>query len=271
MPYGIQQPAISGQIAKLEKDLDAALFRRRPFRLTPAGERLFTEIEPFFCGLRDLANHVRGSASNHLRLAAPAIVLRDYLPKIAVRFKRRYRDFRLTLHDANQAGAEELLRKGEIDIAITELEGTPSPAINSRILLRVPLALLIPISRKVNRVQDLFSNGVAHENLISLPAEEVISKQFHSGLTKLKLAWTPTIEVASLELVELYTSLGFGLGLSVALPRPAHKGGLRCLPLTALPPLKIAALWTGQLQQLPAVLLQEINVAIRPWGQSRRV
>jgi DNA-binding transcriptional LysR family regulator len=39
-----------------------------------------------------------------------------------VDYKRRHPDFHLTLHDANQAMAEELLRKREIDLTITELE-----------------------------------------------------------------------------------------------------------------------------------------------------
>ena len=37
MPYGIQQPAVSGQIARLEEALGAKLFNRRPFSLLPAG------------------------------------------------------------------------------------------------------------------------------------------------------------------------------------------------------------------------------------------
>ena len=41
MPYGIQQPAISGQVGALEDYLGTTLFHRRPFALTPAGEELF--------------------------------------------------------------------------------------------------------------------------------------------------------------------------------------------------------------------------------------
>ena len=37
IPYGIQQPAVSGQIARLEEALGAKLFNRRPFSLLPAG------------------------------------------------------------------------------------------------------------------------------------------------------------------------------------------------------------------------------------------
>ena len=266
MPYGIQQPAISGQIAQLEKSLGVTLFDRRPFHLTPGGEALFNKIEPFFNELSELPNQIRGCISHRLRLAAPAIILRDYLPKVVVQFKRRYPDFRLSLHDANQALAEDLLRKREIDLAITELEGAPGSSINSRILMRLPLALVIPASQKGRRIQDFFQNGVALENLISLPSEEVISKQFHGGLTKLRLAWMPAIEVTSLELVELYTSLGFGVGLSVALPRSTRRVGLRYLTLTTLPPLKIAALWSGKLPDVAAALLRKIDVVAARLG-----
>ncbi len=126
MPYGIQQPAISGQLSQLEKALGVRLFDRRPFGLRPAGAKLFNEIEPFFAGLGRLPAYVRGHAHEHLRLAAPGRILRDYLPVILAGYKHQYPDLELILHDVNQTSAEELLRRREIDIAITELESSPA-------------------------------------------------------------------------------------------------------------------------------------------------
>src|SRR5258708_19259256 len=51
IPYGIQQPAISGQVAQLEEFLGVTLFQRRPFALTPAGEKLYRFVSPFFSNL----------------------------------------------------------------------------------------------------------------------------------------------------------------------------------------------------------------------------
>ena len=62
MPYGIQQPAISGQILMLEDYLGGPLFQRRPFSLTHAGEELYTYIKPFFDGLEGIEEKVRGGA-----------------------------------------------------------------------------------------------------------------------------------------------------------------------------------------------------------------
>jgi DNA-binding transcriptional LysR family regulator len=255
MPYGIQQPAISGQLAQLEKSLGLKLFHRRPFGLTSGGAKLFAEIESFFGGLNELPDQIRGHATQRLRLAAPALVLRDYLPGIFVGFRRRYRDFRLTLHDANQAVAEELLRKHEIDLAISELEGRPALSIRSSVLMRLPLVLVIPKRLTFRTIDDLFRQGRPTQSLISLRPDEVIPKHFQAGLKKLGLAWPAAIEVSSLELIDVYASLGFGVGLSVAAPGLRRKSGLRLVPLRKFAPLTIAALWSGDLSEPAATFL----------------
>ena len=47
IPYGIQQPAVSAQVAQLEEFLGVTLFQRRPFALTPAGEKLYAFFRRF--------------------------------------------------------------------------------------------------------------------------------------------------------------------------------------------------------------------------------
>src|SRR6266480_5556994 len=74
MPYGIQQPAVSGQIAKLEEALGAKLFNRRPFSLLPAGVELFKFIKPFFDEVEKVAGIIRAT-SQKFRNDAPYIVL----------------------------------------------------------------------------------------------------------------------------------------------------------------------------------------------------
>jgi DNA-binding transcriptional LysR family regulator len=259
MPYGIQQPAISGQISKLEKTLGTKLFQRRPFGLTPAGFKLYNEIERFFGGLKELPDQIRGHAQQYLRLAAPAIIQRDYLPGILRGYKRRYRDFRLTLYDTNQATAEELLRKQEIDLAITELEDRPANFVKSCGLVQLPLVLVVPKRSRFRTINDFFHGNTPLQSLISLPPDEVISKHFHAGLKKLGLGWAPAIEVSSLELIDIYTSLGFGVGVSVAVPGARRKSNLRVLPLRKFSPLTVAALWTGDLSEPTATFLADIK------------
>ena len=235
------------------------LFHRRPFGLTPAGDRLFAEIEKFFAGLRDLPHQVRGHAVRRLRVAAPAMILRDYLPKIFADYKRQSRDFQLTLRDANQASAEDLLRKQEIDLAITELDDRPASTIRCLVLLRLPLVLIVPARSPFRNLENLFRDGSPTQNLISLASDEVITKHFRSGLRKRGLSWTTAIEVSSLDLIDLYSSLGFGIGLSIKVPGSSIRAGMRQLPLQKFPPLTIAALWRGDLSETATIFLTSVR------------
>src|SRR5438045_3764295 len=82
MPYGIQQPAMSGQIIQLEESLGVTLFQRRPFSLTSPGEELYKFIRPFFENLTPIEEKLRGGVSQHIRIGASEVVLRDYLPGV---------------------------------------------------------------------------------------------------------------------------------------------------------------------------------------------
>ena len=271
MPYGVQQPAISGQLSQLEKMLGLRLFDRRPFGLKPAGAKLFKEIEPFFSGLRDLPAYVRGHAQQHLRLAAPGRILRDYLPDILASYKHQYPGLELTLHDLNQASAEELLRRREIDIAITELESSPAGSFRSYELVQLPLVLVVPRRSKVRTISDLFRNGQPIQKLISLPSNEVLSKNFHAGLKKLRLHWPTAIEVVSLDLIDIYTSLGFGIGSSIFLPGRKIPRELRLMALQKFPRLTIGAFWLGELPPIAESLLADVKkISERMKTQTRR-
>jgi DNA-binding transcriptional LysR family regulator len=82
IPYGIQQPAVSSQIAQLEGFLGVTLFHRQPFALTPPGEKLFEFIRPFFSNLEKVAGELPGGQARHIRIGTSTIVLREHLPEL---------------------------------------------------------------------------------------------------------------------------------------------------------------------------------------------
>ena len=268
MPYGIQQPAVSGQILQLEKDLGLKLFERRPFALTAAGRELFAFVEPFFGQLREIPRRLRADEDARLRLAAPATVLRDHLPALLRAHKQRYPSVSLQLHDANHARAEELLRKHEIDLAISELEGKPAAGLCSATLFTLPLVLIVPESLGITSAADLWRRGNPSETLIALPPEEVVTKQFHARLRQLRLNWPIGVQVSAIDLIPIYVSLGFGVGLSIAAPGAALSPGLKALPLSKFPPLVIAALWQKGLSAPNTAFLEEVKQRAREIGNA---
>ena len=87
IPYGIQQPAVSGQMSALESNLGIRLFERTPFRLTAPGRKLFGQIEPFFAGLDGLEAQLRDADRPELRLGASELVLSLHIPTVTQRLR----------------------------------------------------------------------------------------------------------------------------------------------------------------------------------------
>ena len=263
MPYGIQQPAVSGQILLLEGELGTKLFNRRPFALTTAGERLYAFIAPFFANLHEVGAEIRGEAGVRLRLAASAPVLRDHVPGFLHELRKRFPRVRPALIEAGQAQAEELLSKQEIDLAITEIEGKPAAGLQSLALLKLPLCLIASKALPIRHARDLWAKEDAPipYPLIAFPERATITKLFTDELRRhARRRWSVSLEVNALALVETYAAEGFGVGLTVLLPgAPALPEGLRRLPLPGFAPVVIAALWQGKLSPLPAAFLELVK------------
>src|ERR1700691_4307427 len=81
IPYGIQQPAVSGQIAQLEEYLGATLYHRRPFSLTPAGEILYRFTERCVTGIDAMTSELQCGTTHQVRIGSSDVILRDHLPE----------------------------------------------------------------------------------------------------------------------------------------------------------------------------------------------
>src|SRR5437762_5365272 len=125
MPYGIQQPAMSGQMIQLEESLGVTLFQRRPFALTGQGEELYAFIAPFFDNLQPVAQKIRGGVSQHIRIGASEIVLRDHLPAVLQTMEKEFPKLKITLREGYQPELDCWLARRELDLAITVLSGKP--------------------------------------------------------------------------------------------------------------------------------------------------
>jgi len=252
MPYGIQQPAISGQVAQLEEHLGLTLFHRRPFALTAAGDKLYKFIQPFFSNLDGLEKELQGGQAQHIRIGASTIVLRDHLPELVQQARKKFPHLRVALREGYQAELESLLLREEIDMAVTLIEKRATPGISSQVLLELPMVLLVPRASKLTDAEQLWKQDPITEPLICMPTAEVITKNLQQALSKRGVDWFPSIEVSSLDLIQTYVSNGFGIGIAVQIPGVKIDPGVRLVPLTDFPKVAVGALWSGR----PSPLIQ---------------
>ena len=259
IPYGVQQPAVSGQIAKLEESLGMKLFQRRPFALLPAGAELFDFIKPFFDNVDIVAEKLRQDSSPQLRIAAPLIVLHDYVPEILKRVREKFPTFRLYLHEAGRAEAERLLLARDVDLAITLIDKKSRAGIRVRPLLELPLILLVHKRSRLDRAEELWKRDKIEETLISFSRTDPVHVHFQRGFERLGVEWFCGIEVNSARLIERYVASGYGIGLVVAVPGFKPASQLRALPLPQFPPVVVGVAWSGKLSSIARQLFAELE------------
>jgi DNA-binding transcriptional LysR family regulator len=265
IPYGIQQPAVSGQVAQLEQYLGVVLFQRRPFALTAAGEKLYQFIHPFFSNLGLVAGDLQGGRARHIRIGASTLVLRDHLPDFLRNVRKKFPELKIALREGYQAELESMLQREELDLAITVIEKRSAPGIQALALIQLPLALLVPAAGPLRSAEELWKEDRIQEPLICLPAAEGICKNFQQGLARLEVDWFPSIEVSSIDLIQTYVASGFGIGVSVLVPKAPPAPGVRTLPLppAQFPVVVVGALWRGRPSAIVQAFVDELRLKAR--------
>ncbi len=260
MPYGIQQPAVSSQMTQLEEFLGTALFQRRPFALTAEGKKLFQFVQPFFSNLDKVANDLQGGQTRQIRIGASAIILRDYLPEIFQAVSKKFPKLKLSLREGYPGELEGLLQQGELDLAITLIEGKPLPGIHVIKLLELEPALLVEAKSPLQSAEELWKRDRIEDTLISLPGHEALVQHFQQGLAKLGVDWFPGIGASSIELIESYVSKGLGIGLSLKVPERTLPKNVRILPLAGFQPVVLGITWQGPQTPVISAFIQEAGL-----------
>jgi DNA-binding transcriptional LysR family regulator len=259
IPYGIQQPAVSSQIAQLEEFLGVKLFDRRPFALTAEGEKLYQFVQPFFSNLDNVATELQGGRARRIRIGAATIVLREHLPEVFQNVRKRFFGLKLALREGTAAELEEMLQRDEIDLAVTVMERKAAPGIHALALLELPPVLLVPKNSAVKSADELWQRDKIEEPLICFPPGQPLNKIFQTRLNQLGVDWFPSIEAGSVDLIETYAARGLGIGVLVAIPQRTFSPKVRVLPLDGFPPVVIGALWRGRKTPLLEAFLDELQ------------
>lgn len=259
IPYGIQQPAVSAQVIQLENDLGTPLFQRRPFELTPAGEELYEFVQPFFDNLDEIEEKIRGGAAQVIRIGASHEVLSDHLPELLLDARRDFPNLRPMLRGGIQPQIEAWLMADEIDMGVTAFDSKPRPDLKQEKLIELQMTLLVSRKSRIKSAAEVLEQDRIAHTLISLPQAEALTKVFQAELFRQKIDWPVGMEVNTLNLINTYTTNGFGIGLTLQLPGAKPPTGLKYMPLEGFPLISIGALWRGQLTPVADLLLKKLK------------
>ncbi|EEG08416.1 transcriptional regulator, LysR family [Pseudogulbenkiania ferrooxidans 2002] len=224
----IAQPPLSRQIQQLEEDLGVQLFERnaRPLKLTEAGRFFYAHAQQLLAQTAELAAMTQrvGKIERKMSIGFVASTLYGMLPKVIRRFRTRFPEIELSLHDMTTMEQIQALKEGRIDVGFGRIRHE-DPNVR-RILLRDErLMVALPSGHPLLLAKPVLSlKDVAMETVIIFPksprpsfADQVLAA-FHDRAIEPKSIY---------EVRELQIALGLvaaGEGVSIV---PSSVKGLK--------------------------------------------
>jgi DNA-binding transcriptional LysR family regulator len=251
---GYTQPAVSQQIAALERIVGQRLFERgsgpKPVRLTEAGALLLRHVEAVQARLaaaRADMEALAAGAAGTLRVGTFQSVANRILPAVVQRFVEACPgvEFRLTERD-NDDDLLELVERGELDVAYALLPHRAGPFEAIEVLVD-PYVLVTPPDTDCTTVADL-----ADVRLIGFR---------HCRSSRL---WEDALRAEGIEpdvvfrsddngTVQSFVATGMGCAVMPLLAVDRSDARVRIVPLDALPPRRIAVAWHRDRWRSPAL------------------
>lgn len=126
---GYTQSTVSMQIKSLETELDAKLFeyKKRQVTITDAGQQLLPLINRTLDNFTDIKQwNQQGQEAGIIRIAAPESLTISLVAPMMKRFKNLYPKVQIELQNATCLHNEEVLLRGEVDVAFMMWPSKPS-------------------------------------------------------------------------------------------------------------------------------------------------
>ena len=142
----VSQPSLSQMLRQLEQETGLPIFDRStsPMRLTYAGEKYLHAAERMLAANAELESQLREIRQEHagrLRLGISVTRAMQVMPLVLPVFQQQYPNVILELTEKGSAHLEELLRMGNIDLALAALEST-SPSLAYELIEKETIGIL---------------------------------------------------------------------------------------------------------------------------------
>ncbi len=241
------QPAVSQQIGRLERQVGTRLIDREPkgLRLTPAGdvvlrhtERLLAQIAEANAELSDLAKGTRG----HVRIGSMATATGTFVSRAISRFRRDAQGIEVELQVEFPPDAVELVRRGDLEIAISQASGFgPDPdtsGLHVEHLLDDELYAVLPTDHPLATRRTVAIAELAADPLVLLslpgtkPGDNVVMRAYREAGVEPEVAHILHDHFA----IEGLVAAGMGVALLPLLAFAALRADVAVRPLRGTPP-----------------------------------
>lgn len=213
----ISPPSISTAISQLEAEFGIELFVRQHAQglsLTPGGRRFFNRAKAILASagdLDDIANEISEQVRGPITVGCLLTLAPSILPGLRRGFEAAFGDAVVRQVEAHQAELFRLLRRAEIDVAITyDLELPPDIAFEP--LKELPPYALLPAKHPLAKAPAVSLDSLATEPLVLLDLP--LSREYFLSLFQHRNLRPNIAErSAHLDMVRTMVANGFGYSL----------------------------------------------------------
>lgn len=213
------QSGISTQIRLLEEELNLQIFERHGKRLTgvtQAGEaiigmaeRILTETE----NIRHVAQQVNDDSTGTLSIVTTHTQAYHALPQIIARFREKYPDVKLRIHQGDSQQIYDMLLSRNADIAIT----TASKDMPDELVM-LPycdwnLSVITPEGHPLTKQTPMTLDKLAKFPLITYDHAMAGRSAVNNAFTDAGLLTNIALTALDSDIIKKYVKLGMGVGL----------------------------------------------------------
>lgn len=263
----VAQPAISQQIAQVERELGAPLFERSPrgVTLTPAGTAFLPHARAALAAATagsDAVRTLRGELAGELTVGTiPSPT--DWLVRHLGAFGQRHPSVRVTLRTGDPEALADGVAAGTLDVAAIGVMAGRLPAgpagkrlpagLASQTIATEPLVVAVPPSHPLAGTASVALSDLQDEALVTLTPGTGLRTVLESACAE--AGFDPRIALAANELGVLVDLVAQGLGVALMPTTTARHAGSRLAVLGLRRPRlerRTDLVWRRRDQSLPA-------------------
>ncbi|MFH9352342.1 LysR family transcriptional regulator [Kitasatospora sp. NPDC017646] len=173
---GYSAPAVSQQIAELERRAGLRVLERRPVRPTPAGEVLLDAEQGVRSALAAASvelDAMRAGTAGRIRLGAFASAATSIVPKALAQLHATYPDVQVSLSQLEPEAGYNRLKRGDMDLALSyDYDFIPLPpprTLRRTLVARDPVVAVVPVGHHLADRDVIDLAGLASETWIAAP------------------------------------------------------------------------------------------------------
>jgi LysR family hydrogen peroxide-inducible transcriptional activator len=268
----VSQPTLSVAIKKLEEELGITLFERHTsdVSVTPLGTRIVEQAQRVLeetAAIRHIAAQGKDQLASPLRVGAIYTVGPYLLPQLIPIMHKRAPNMPLLLQENYTVKLGELLRSGELDVAILSLPFADT-GIVTRAVYDEPFRVVMPANHAWSRKAKIPAAELCNETLLLLGAGNCFRDQVLQTCPRMSGSGASNIQQAlegsSLETIRHMVASGVGI---TVLPSTAAESKSAASPLVAVRPFgapqpsrRIALAWRASFPRPQAIEALRLGV-----------